>query len=595
MIETPSTERTPTPAEVARRCFETGTALLDRQDWAQAAHEFERGLQALPGRPSLLANLALACWQLGERPAARRHAEDALAGAPDMLSAAMTLALCQQAAGEYRAALASCDRALAAHPDAAAAWANRALALQALDQLREAHSAFARALDLDPLQAGVWSDLALLLLERGEHEEALEAVERAIRQDPGLVAGWVNRGRILDALARPEDALASIDQALALAPRHPAALLNRGTLCDDLGLHEAALAAFAAVPAGSPEAAEAGWNRAHALLAMGDYPAGWRDYEARWALPGFGPRRDRGLPRLRDLASAAGARVLVWCEQGLGDTLQFCRFLAPLAALGAELVFVVPATLFPVLSGLSRERLQVRADDDADARHGCDWQIPLMSLPGLLGCDLFNVPDTLPYLQAPRERLATWRLRLGVRGRAKTLAGSATAATTATFGAASALSRPRVAIACSGNPRHPDDAFRTLPLAQLLPLQEHAELVLVQQDLRCGDQAIVQSGRLRWIGGSLGDFGDTAAALANCDLLISVDTSVAHLNAAMGRLTWLLLPAHSDWRWLRGRTDSPWYPGNVRLFRQSRQGDWTPALAQLHEALADFALAGAHT
>lgn len=548
--------------ERGRAHFLAGMECLDAGDFRAAAQQFEAGLQHVPGRSSLLANLALARWRLGEVDRAAELASQVLAQEADDLSALMTLALCRVAQGRAQEALALCDRALGHAPEAAVAWCNRGQALAALQRPQDALESFDRARTLDPQEPLVWSNRALVLSRLGRREEALDSVQQALALDPASADAWTTLGETLNALGRITEALQATERALALDPAHTAARLNRAKLLADLHRDEEALAGFDALLREQPGHAEAEWNRALLLLEQGAYGPGWAAYEARWRLPDFEAPRHAELPCLPDLQSARGRRVLVCCEQGLGDVIQFSRFVPLLRGHAAAVGFEVPSSLLALMRSLAGD-VELLAMGQAPLRSAdFDWRIPLMSLPALLGTTLETLPAPSAYLQAPAVRVAHWRERLGPR-------------------------RPgvrRVALACSGNPRHPQDCHRSAALALFLPLAAEVEILLVQRELKASDAPALEAGGLRWLGPELEDLADTAAVLTLCDLVISVDTALAHLAGALGCPTWVLLADPHDWRWLRAREDSPWY-ASLRLVRQSTPGDWAGVLAQVLDDL----------
>ncbi len=545
-----------------RACFEVGTAALERADFAAAAAAFQEGLVHVPGRPSLLANLALAHWELGQAELATQSARAALLGAPGDMSACMTLAQCLLHVGDAGGALQACDDALMHHPQAALAWCNRGQALHALSLDAEAGAAFAQAVVLDPLLAVAWSNQGLLLGRTGQHAQALASLERALALDVELVATWVNLAEVRDRMGDINGALLASEQALLRDPQQPAARLNRAKLLADLGRSEEALAGFDALLQQQPGHAEARWNRALLLLELGDYARGWPEYEARWQLPDFEAARHAHLPQLPSLAAARGERVLVCCEQGLGDVIQFCRYVPELLRHAGTVVFEVPAQMIDLLDSLDPAIILLSLGSEGHPAAACRWRIPLLSLPALFGTTLDQLLASPAYLRAAPARISHWHAQLGPIQ----------------------PHRPRIALTCSGNPRHPQDRYRSLPLRNFEGLARFADVILVQRDLAPADAECLNSGDIRWVGPAVKDFADTAAVLVLCDLVISVDTSILHLAGALGCRVWGLLAEPFDWRWLRHRDDSPWYP-SMRLFRQRRPGDWPDVLARVEATL----------
>jgi hypothetical protein len=313
-----------------------------------------------------------------------------------------------------------------------------------------------------------------------------------------------------------------------------------------------------------PTLVEARLNRALLDLLHGRLAEGFSGYELRWQAPGFTSRpRGFGQPQWRGEAFA-GRTLLLHAEQGFGDTIQFCRYVPPVAGRaareGGRVVLEVQPALLPLLQNRfpgvavlpSGERLPV-----------FDMHCPLLGLPAAFRTELSTIPPPAPDFSADPARVAAWRARLG-------------------GGAA-----PRIGLAWSGSPAHWDDAARSIALARLLPLRgTGARLFALQPEVRPADRAVLTAAPdIVDVGGALTDFAETAAAISALDLVVAVDTSVVHLAATLGRPTWVLLPFAPDWRWLLEREDSPWYP-SVRLFRQPKLGDWDSVVRRVCAELA---------
>jgi hypothetical protein len=377
----------------------------------------------------------------------------------------------------------------------------------------------------------------------------------------------LNRGIALDHQDRPADALAALDRALALRPDFAKAHAERGLALEALGRHSDARDAFGRAVALDPGYADAHLSHAHALLRTGDLRRGFAEYEWRWRRSDVGGHL-RGFAKPLWLGEFPPARktILLHAEQGLGDTIQFFRYVPAVARLGARVVLEVPAELRTLLADLDGVAdLVVRGDPLPDF----DLHCPLPSLPRALGTDLAGIPADVPYLRAGEGALAAWRGRLGD------------------------TARPRVALAWSGRPTHRHDRHRSIDLARLAPvLAQDVEILSVQKDVRPQDAAALAASGAVALGETLGDFTDTAAVLTLADLVVTVDTSVAHLAGALGRPVWILLPFVSDWRWLLGRDDSPWYP-TARLFRQPALGDWDSVANRVADELQQWSAAAA--
>jgi hypothetical protein len=339
----------------------------------------------------------------------------------------------------------------------------------------------------------------------------------------------------------------------------PEALNNLARLASwELRLGEAMRLLDAALAA-RPDFPAARWTRAMARLQAGDMPGGWDDFEARWSLPEVGP--GPAIPRpVWDGTPLAGRRLLLQPEQGLGDTIQFARYAPLLAARGGTVVLGVQPPLQRLLRSLEAPGVTVVAC--GEVLPPIDCYLPLLSVPRVLRQGLGDIPAAAPYLVAEPAAVARWRRRIG-----------------AACGGALA-----VGLVWAGNPRHINDANRSLPPAQLAALAAVPGVRFF--GLQCGPGRAVAPPLPEMVdlAAGLDDFAETAAVLAALDLLISVDTAPLHLAGALGRPAWALLPAVPDWRWLLGRVDSPWYP-SLRLFRQPRPGDWAAVIAEVGVAL----------
>jgi Tetratricopeptide repeat/Glycosyltransferase family 9 (heptosyltransferase) len=337
---------------------------------------------------------------------------------------------------------------------------------------------------------------------------------------------------------------------------HASAWSSRGVALQALDRHADAIASFDRAIALEPDFADAHFNKSLALLAIGDYPRGQTEYEWRWKRSGAEHlRQNFGRPLWRGDQPPQRKTILLHAEQGLGDTIQFARYARLLGRAGANVVLETHPELKPLLARLEGCRSVIAR---GEARPAHDFHCPLGSLPLAFKTELSSVPAEIPYLSADAGRIDRWRPRLE------------------TFGG------PRVALVWAGNAAHANDRNRSVPLALLRSLWEGnaARVVSLQRDLRAGDAETLAAAPVLHLGPELADFDDTAAVLAGCDLLITVDTSVAHLAGAMGRPVWLLLPFSCDWRWTVQSDRSPWYP-SVRLYRQPQPGDWESVVARV--------------
>ncbi len=371
-----------------------------------------------------------------------------------------------------------------------------------------------------------------------------------------------NRGNTLKELKRYDDALASYDRALALEPGFAGAHHNRGVTLQELKRYDDALASYERASALRPDFVEAHWNESLVRLQLGDFHGGWRKYEQGWKTGLRGEPRGFAQPRWTGAEPLAGRTLLLHVEQGFGDTIQFVRYAPLAAAAGARVILEAYPLLTTLLSEVEGVNAVVSRGEPLPA---FDLHCPLLSLPLAFGTELDTIPARVPYLTAPPARLARWGARLPRAGGL------------------------RVGLAWSG--RETPDPNRSVALAQLAPLFDlpGIHFVSLQKDVRDSDEAALR-GRpeLLHLGPDLADFADTAAVIEQLDLVISIDTAVAHLAGALGKPVWILLPFSSDWRWLLDRDDSPWYP-TARLFRQDETRAWDTVIARVRAALKGFA------
>ncbi|HSR54865.1 MAG TPA: tetratricopeptide repeat protein [Alphaproteobacteria bacterium] len=558
-----------------------------RFDEAQRA--YGEILRRAPGHPGALHLLGVLLTQRKRHGDALKLIDRAISLEPDVADAHNNRARVLMDLGRPDEALAALDRAVALMPDHAEAHCNRGAVLSGLGRHGEALASFDRAIALAPDQPESHLGRGKVLLALGRPKDALASFDRAIACVPGDARALHGRGAALAALARHDEALAELDRSIALAPETAQAHFDRGNVLKALGRMEAALAGFERAIALKPDYAEACYNRGNVLLALdrsddalksfdramdlaprhvsrhhnlalcrllvGDFAAGWRNYERRWRdeqselhLGAFGKPLWLGEEPL------AGKTILLHSEQGLGDTLQFCRYAAMVRGLGARVILQVPEALMGLLSTLDGvDHLVSRRAKGLDF----DCHCPLMSLPLAFTTSIETIPAPHGYIACDRDLRRAWRARLGPR------------------------TRPRVGIAWQGNPRHKADPERSIPLAVMRSIMvPDIEWFSLHRDLPDRDAPLAAASRdLHHFGDEL-DFDQTAALIDNLDLVITVDTAIAHLAGAMGKPVWILLSAVPDWRWLIAREDSPWYP-SARLIRQEAVGEWAPVLQKV--------------
>jgi Flp pilus assembly protein TadD len=452
------------------------------------------------------------------------------------------------------------------HPDHVEAWCNLGLAVQALRRFPEAEACQQHALRLQPDYPEAHNNLGLAQYEQGRVAEAENSFRGALRLRPAFANAMTNLAIALQSLNRLDEAEAGYREALTLGALPARVLNNLGLLMQEQGRPDAAEAICRRALLADPGQADARTNLALVLLLRGEYPEGWRHYEARWQVASMaGSARALAQPQWDGELSPQGRTILLHAEQGFGDTLQFCRYAPLLAAAGAQVVLEAPAALCRLLSSLAGVAAVIPWGETLPP---FDLHCPLMSLPLAFGTTIETIPAEMPYLHAGATEVAAWRevvaaipgLRIGL-----------------VWGGSSRIGQPHaVAI----------DRRRSLPLAALAPLADVRGCSFVSLQLgppAC--QAPPPGLVLHDFTHRFGDFASTAALVAVLDLVITVDTAVAHLAGALGKPVWLLNRFDTCWRWLLDRDDSPWYP-TLRQFRQPAPGDWRTPVARIAAALS---------
>ena len=484
------------------------------------------------------------------------------------------LAFALNALQRFDEGLASAERALVLQPKFADALNNRGNAQAGLNRPLDALGSFDRAIALMPDFAPAWNNRACVLRDLGRPVDALASCDHALTLQPNYPDAWSNRGNALSDMNQPHEAERSYRRALELAPAFADAWNNLGLTQIDLNQHEAALSSYERALAVNPSAAETHWNESLCLLQLGRFESGWRKYEWRWVRSRIkAARRSFAQPLWLGDFPLDGKTILLHAEQGLGDTLQFCRYAVLVSKLGAKVVLEAPSELIRLLATLDGVDQLVEAGQPLPP---FDCHCPLLSLPLAFRTDEASIPSATPYLFADPQATREWRDRLD---------------------AVSAESRLKVGLVWAGGNRphvaelRKNDARRSVGFEQFAPILDVPNVRFFSLQKGAAAQQLASSG----LGGdvvdyteALHDFADTAALVANLDLVISVDTSTAHLAGALDKPVWILNRFDTCWRWMLTRTDTPWYP-RARLIRQPALGDWVSVMRTASEALAGLA------
>lgn len=452
-----------------------------------------------------------------------------------------------------------CRSIVECNPWVADAWFVLAVASQLQGKLEASVTQYRRSLSLGPHNAEAWNNLAASLLSLRRPEESEACVERALALAPEYAEAHNNRGNMLQALGRFDEGIASYCRAIEIKPSYHAAYDHLGLVLYAQGRLDEAIEAYSSCIDLAPDYAVAHMNRALAWLHRGEFVRGWTEYEWRFARPEH-PLPEHPQP-LWDGSDPAGRTILLWTEQGLGDSIQFVRYASLIAERGGRVLLHAPATLARLLATCPGVA-QVIVDEEPLPDFDC--HAPLMSLPRLLGTTLDAIPASLSYLSPSPDLVAQWRRELGRTDQLK------------------------VGIAWQGNPDHKKDRHRSFPITRFEPIARIPGVRLFSLQKGHGGDQLREAGEsfsITDLGCRIQDFMDTAAVVRNLDLVICPDTSLAHLAAAVGVPVWVALPFACDWRWLFNRDDSPWYP-TLRLYRQERWGEWDGVFARIVDDLA---------
>jgi tetratricopeptide (TPR) repeat protein len=561
--------------------LQQAVALHRQGHLARAELLYEEILEATPEQSDALHLLGVIASQTKNQTRAVELISKAIQIDPGNAVAYSNRGIALQKLERWDAALLDYDHAIAIRPDLSLAYCNRGNVLKELKQWKAALASYDRAIEINPGFAEAHSNRGAALQMLNRCPAALASLDRALEIKPDYPDAHCNRGNVLKELGQWDAAMSSYDRAIALQADHADAYANRGLLLQQLNRLDEALESFDRALALKPDDARAHVNRSMARLLTGDFENGWADFEWRHRLPDslfVREKRDYAAPRWTGAESLRGKSVLLYGEQGLGDTLQFCRYAHSLAALGAVVILEVPAPLKNLLASVPGVAHVLAT---GDALPAFDFHSSLMSLPWALRTTLHSIPARVPYLANDPDKLQYWREKLG------------------------AAARRRVGLVWSGGfrPEQPElwsvHNRRNIPLAKMASLK-HPDIEFLS--LQKGQPAEAELDALiaqRWDGPPitklshlLHDFSDTAALIEQLDLLITVDTSTAHLAGALGKPVWILNRHDTCWRWLRDRGDSPWYP-TAKLYRQERPGDWDGVVARVRRDLAPAPSQGA--
>ena len=582
--------------DFAEGYYNRGVAFSELGQTQEAVQDYSRTVELNPDFYNAHLNLGLVLESLGHCDQAVQSFNQAIALEPDNALAYNNRAFSLMNAAKLDAALKDCEKATAIDPNLPEIHNIRGLIYDKLGKNQRAVNSFKQALKLKPGSVQFKVNLAKSLNELEKYEQALTHCKQAIKSNPNIPDAYYNRGIALQGLIRLEEAVESYDLAIELSPKASDAFCNRGICFHRLGNVEKGFADFNAAIELNPDSVRAFsnrglshrlvgqfdlaekdfnkalsidpnhgstlFNRALLYLLTGDFERGWKEYEWRWTKSA---KRIFRYGKVWEGEPLSGKRIFIYGEQGIGDFIQFVRYLPQLQNMGARVILECGKALGRLMINFKgHDRLEIKADNkEPQIKNSFDYHLPIMSLPMMFHSTLDTIPATVPYLFADTDLKRIWHSRIENKD---------------------ALG---VGVVWAGNPSHKGDRRRSVSLSRFSPLKEINGVHLYSLQKEAHELWTDQDPDnffTRDFGPQLSDFADTAAIISNLDLIISVDTSVAHLAGALGKETWILLPFSPDWRWLTQREDSPWYP-TVRLFRQPAPGDWDNVFETVTEAL----------
>ncbi|OGP50502.1 MAG: hypothetical protein A2Y79_06310 [Deltaproteobacteria bacterium RBG_13_43_22] len=574
----------------AEALYNLGNVYKDRKEWEETFFYSRKALELDPFLAEAYNNLGIAHYQKDQLEEAIASWQKAIELKSDYVSAYVNLGTALGREKRLDEAIHSFRTALELNPDQALPWVNLGNIYKEKNEVKEAVFCFRKALLIDPNIAESYMNLGSLAMEQGHLDGAvvcyLKAIElnpdsaetcynlgnvykdkqesataivyyqKAIELRPDYHQAFNNLALILQGQGRYEESIDLLNQALALNPDIPEVLNNLGNACKDLKKTDEAIGLFRKAITINSDYPEGHWNLSLALLMTGCFEEGWPEYEWRWKLKGVISRTDIRRP-LWDGNNLQGKRILLFAEQGFGDSIQFIRYVPLVAGRGGRVVVECQTELASLLASVE--------GIDKIVKHGeplpeFEFQCPILSLPMIFRTNLSTIPAPIPYIFSDPEKVQKWRDRLSLD-----------------------TAKYKIGLVWAGKPDHSNDQNRSLAFEELWPLTQIPGISFysLQKGEAAGQAKNLPQG-MNWldVSGELHDFTETGALIQNLDLTISVDTAVAHLAGALGRPVWTLLPFSPDWRWLLDREDTPWYP-TMRLFRQTAYKNWAGVIQKM--------------
>ncbi|CAM8396588.1 tetratricopeptide repeat protein [Candidatus Methylopumilus planktonicus] len=531
--------------------------LEDLKELKNALNDFKICIKILPGTWSGFYNIANCYVELGEYKEAIKNYDLALKLNPDNTDIYLKRGRAFKELKQYINALEDYDRAIGLNEKDENAFIERSLVYYDLKRYKDLIEDCNRALKLNPKNENAFINRGIGYHELQEDNKALKDYDHAIQLNSKDAKAFINRGAALYSLNLFEEALKDCNRAITINSKDAKAFVNRGVVYNALKRYKEALVDYCQALELEVDNALAFWNKSRLQLLLGEYQEGWKIFEWRWKTGDINLQpRNFNQPLWLGQESIAHKIILIHHEQGFGDVIQFSRYIALIEKYHPkEIIFEAPKSLISVLSSLRGNFKIIKLGDPLPY---FDYYCPIMSLPLAFKTTLENIPSEMPYLYAEKSKISFWGERLGPK------------------------IKPRVGLVWSGSKGHKNDHNRSLLFKQLKPIYDLPfEFHCLQKEIREIDLEVLgKEGNIKEHQNELIDFSDTAALINHLDLVVSVDTSVAHLAGALGKKVFLMLPYAPDYRWMDERPDTPWYPTMV-LFRQPKADDWTSVVSEI--------------
>ena len=513
----------------------------------EAALGFEKLINLYPNFPPVLNSLGTIYLQLGKLKKGCELLDKSLFLDPNQPLIMFNLGLAFQSQNDLPKAVHFYQRAIKLKPDFVEVMNALGIVLHTLKRYKEAISIYQQSIEISPKMPDAYNNLGISLLALNRATDAAKAFEKSISLNPNNPQPYNNLGLTLKRLNKIDKAIAIFNKAISMDTRFADAYSNRGLCFQALGNTEAALRDFNECIKLDSNHADNYWNKSLLKILTGDFKEGWDLYEWRWKSFAKQSVRQFNSPLWLGNESINNKTILIYPEQGYGDYIQCFRYIPMLINLGAKVILEVRPALFELIC---EQHLNATVIESGNRLPSFDFQCPIMSLPLAFKTQLDSIPHSIPYLSTNSEKAAQWGEALGAKN------------------------KTRIGLVWSGSVEHPNDHNRSIGLHKLTPLLELPfEFHSLQKEYREDDLAALKESPIHDHGEKLNAFSDTAALIENLDLVITVDTSVAHLAGAMGKKVMIMLPFNPDYRWMLDRTDTPWYP-SANLIRQTKTDDW---------------------